>query len=844
MTTDNQEDLISTQLRLESEMTERGAEAFTRATNNARLRGGEEATTHGTVLLKGRMEKYTAAIQKWVEETRAGAPGLRSAVAYRKAGQMAPKILAFIALRNIVSGVSQVRNLQSVAITIGTAIEDELRLGAIREADKKKYLSILKGADKRSTFHYKHVYAVRRADYMDDGWESWTAAEKLHVGIKLLDICMESIGMIEITNEIDGQQSSKKTMKYIKALPQTLEWIERKNGITAMLRPMYEPMVVPPRNWTTPQDGGYLSAAIKPLKLVKSNNKAYLEELQGADMPIVYEAVNALQRTAWQVNSQVLDVMLTLWSGESQIPCLPPKEGLEMPRKPDDIDTNEDSRKVYRAEASTIHLMNLQMISKRASFGNTLDIAKRYKEFRKIYMPYTLDFRGRIYAVPHLNPQGNDHQKALLRFANGKKLGEEGAKWLAIHGANVIGNDKGTYEQRVQFILDNEEEIYAIAKNPYDNRGWCGSIGGFKVDKPWQCLAWCFEWAGYLENGEDFTSKIPVALDGSCSGIQHFSAMLRDERGGAAVNLLPSEMPADVYGLVAKKVLEQMEIDLQTGTQDELKHAQDGTPFIKRGTKSHAAQWKEFGVTRKTTKRSVMTLAYGSAEYGFKEQLMEDILRPAKQNKDPFPFDGDGYGAAAYMAKLIWNAVNVVLVKAGEAMEWLQGVASLASKESLPVRWKTAVGFPVMQAYLDMTERRIKTALSGRVDLIVREADKSGKLDSRGQRNGIAPNFVHSCDAAHMMLCTVRARQRGIKSFAMIHDSFGALAADIGGPDGMYTVVRESFIELYETTDVLSTFREDVAALMTEKARESLCVVPAKGNLDLSAVADSRYCFS
>jgi DNA-directed RNA polymerase len=31
--------------------------------------------------------------------------------------------------------------------------------------------------------------------------------------------------------------------------------------------------------------------------------------------------------------------------------------------------------------------------------------------------------------------------KALLRFANGKPLGEHGAHWLAMHGANVAGND-------------------------------------------------------------------------------------------------------------------------------------------------------------------------------------------------------------------------------------------------------------------------------------------------------------------------------------------------------------------------------------------------------------------
>lgn len=839
-TFDDQEDLIQTQLRLEEEMTKRGAEAFIRNVNNAKARADEAGTVHGTILMKGRVNTLALGIKQWMNSMSEGRAG-NNATAYKKVRDLSADTLAYLTLRTIIAGISGVRTLQAVAVSIGSAIEDELRLGAIRENDKKAYESIVAGAKKRSSDYYKHVYAVRRADHLDDGWNEWSRVERLHVGTKMIDLTIASIGLIEITNEVEGFENSQ---NYVKPLQSTLEWIEKKNEATSLLRPVYEPMVVQPRNWTTPYDGGYLSANIKPLTLVKSNNKAYMEELGHTDMPIVYEAINALQQTAWQINSQVLEVMQQLWATNSELAGLPKKDGLEMPRKPFDIETNEDARKAWRAEAATVNLMNLQSISKRVSFSNTLDIAQRYNNYRKIFMPYTLDFRGRIYAVPHLNPQGNDIQKALLRFANGKRLGEEGWKWLAVHGANLIGNDKCSYEDRVTFILDNEEEICAIAENPFDNRGWCGSIAGFKVDKPWQFLAFCFEWAGYVKHGEEFISKLPVALDGSCSGIQHFSAMLRDHVGGAAVNLIPADLPADVYGLVAKKVLEQIEIDIQTGTADELKHTDEGKPYLKRGTKTLAAQWKEFGVSRKTTKRSVMTLAYGSAEYGFKEQLMEDILTPARLNKEKFPFDGDGYGAAAYMAKLIWNSVNLVLVKAGEAMKWLQEAASLAAKEELPVRWTTAVGFPVMQAYPDVDTRRIKTAISGQLVKLTMHEEKKDKLASRRQRQGIAPNFVHSCDAAHLMLTTVRARQNGIKSFAMIHDSFGALAADIGGDKGLYATVREAFVEIYETADVLQNFRDDVAGVLSEKGRAALKPIPFKGNLELSSILESRYCFS
>lgn len=830
------EDLMSLQLSLEEGMTRRGAEKYLRDVTKAISAGREEGTAYGQTILSHRLETLSKAIDDWKQVSSKGAAARFSAT-YPKVKDVDSRLLAFLTLKAVLSGISSLRTLQFVGVAIGTAVEDELRFSKIRESERKAYEKLVIGAKKRTSGHYRHIYAVRQADRIEDGWTRWIRTDRLHVGIKLLDICIQSVGLVELTHQkVDKDQS----IKYVKALPETLEWIESKNEVTQFLRPVYEPMVVIPRDWTTPFNGGYISSNIKPLKMVKTKNKAYLDELKNTDMPIVYEAVNALQRTAWQINSQVLEIMESLWETGSEIAGLPPREGLPLPTKPHDIDTNEEAKREYRIQAAKTHVQNLSLLGQRIGFNMALGIARRYEKFRKIFFPYQLDFRGRIYAVPHLNPQGSDFQKALLRFANGKPLGSEGWKWLAIHGANVAGYDKASFEDRVNWVQDNEEEILAIAGDPYNNRGWCASVGNVEIDKPWQFLAFCYEWKGFTEHGESFVSKLPVAMDGSCSGIQHFSAMLRDEVGGSAVNLVPRDLPADVYQLVANKVIEQVEDDLVNGTEDELRHTDEGVAYVKEGTKTIAAQWKAFGITRKVTKRSVMTLAYGSKEYGFKEQLMEDIIRPAKQSGKAFPFQGDGYQGAQYMAKAIWVAVNRVLVKAGEAMKWLQGAASLAASEELPVRWSTAVGFPVMQAYADLEKRKVKTAINGKLVYLTMYQDKDN-LDRRKQSQGIAPNFVHSCDAAHMMLTVVRAKQAGIDNFAMIHDSFGTTAGDV---EQLYHTVREGFVEMYGDVDVIESFRDEIMQQLSDKNREKLEALPARGTLDLTDVVNSRYCFA
>jgi len=837
---DYPEVLITEQVRLEEEMTRKGAERYLRDTAKAKSAGREEGTSYGQAILSGRLDLLAQAIQYWMVDASSGKSG-KVATAFLKVKGMDPHTLAFLTLKNVLAGVTSVRTLQFVAVSIGTGIEDEMRFAKIREDERKAYDKIVEGAKKRGAYHYRHHYAVRRAQHMGDGWDKWSRTDRLHVGIKMLDIMMGSIGLVEIAHQkVEKDQS----VKYVRPLNETLEWIEKKNEVAQFLRPVYEPMVVRPRDWTTPFDGGYLSSNIKPLRLVKTKNSSYLHGLKQVDMPIVYQSINALQRTPWQINTDVLEVMQELWENGSTLGGLPSRGGAEMPPKPPNMD-NADARKEWRIAAAKVHVQNLSVAGKRIAFNISLGIAKRYASYEQIFFPYQLDFRGRVYAVPHLNPQGSDYQKAMLRFAKGKPMGTEGWKWLAIHGANVAGNDKVSLEDRVNWILDHEDEILAIAADPFNNRGWSTNLGDVEIDSPWQFLAFCFEWKGYCEQGDDFVSRIPIAMDGSCSGLQHFSAMLKDEVGGAVVNLAPSEKPQDVYQMVANKVLEKVNQDALTGTDDELKHNEDGTPWVKEGTKSIAKQWQEFGISRKTTKRSVMTLAYGSKEYGFREQLMEDIITPARQavNASPnrrFPFTRDGYAAAQYMAKLIWLSVNEVLVKASEAMKWLQGVAQLAASEELPLRWTTPIGFPVMQAYQDVEARRVKTAINGKLVFLTMYRDKE-RLDRRRQSQGVAPNFVHACDASHLMLTVLRAHQEGITNFAMIHDSFGTTAGDA---EDMFRIVRESFVEIYDTVDVLGAFKEEIEGQLKEQNREKLCALPEAGTLDIKQVVDSRYCFA
>ncbi len=357
----------------------------------------------------------------------------------------------------------------------------------------------------------------------------------------------------------------------------------------------------------------------------------------------------------------------------------------------------------------------------------------------------------------------------------------------------------------------------------------------------------------------NYNCSLPLAFDGSCSGIQHFSAMLRDEVGGKAVNLLPSEEVQDIYKIVAERVNEQLRADAINGTDNSIetvtnKDTGEITEKLKLGTKELAEQWMDYGVTRKVTKRSVMTLAYGSKEYGFRDQVLEDTINPAIDDGKGLMFTQPNQ-AAGYMAKAIWDAVTVTVVAAVEAMNWLKSAAKLLAAEvkdkktkavlhkRCAVHWTTPDCFPVWQEYKKPVQTRLNLMFLGQIRLQPTvNTNKDSGIDARKQESGIAPNFVHSMDGSHLRMTVCKAHDAyGVESFALIHDSFGTIPADAGS---LFKAVRETLVDTYEENDVLADFYDQFADQLHESQLDKMPEMPAKGSLDLQQILKSDFAFA
>lgn len=250
-----------------------------------------------------------------------------------------------------------------------------------------------------------------------------------------------------------------------------------------------------------------------------------------------------------------------------------------------------------------------------------------------------------------------------------------------------------------------------------------------------------------------------------------------------------------------------------------------------------------------------MTLAYGSKEFGFTDQVRDDIITPAVDaGSMNFPSPQQ---AARYMAHLIWVSVSKTVVAAVEAMEWLQKSAKLLAavikgkkgedkgkilKPAMPVYWVTPDGFPVWQEYKVQVSQRIDLIILGDVRIRSTVLNTQDAIDARKQESGISPNFVHSMDGNHLRQTVVHAHDaHGVTFFALIHDSFGSIPARAGA---MFKAVRETFVGCYEHTDVLADFREQFIDQLHESQLDKMPPLPIKGTLDIREVIKSQFAFA
>ena len=739
------------------------------------------------------------------------------------------KQLAYIVLNSVLTAVAkQPVGMVSLARILVKDINNVISVEKLKEYDPKVYNYLEYEYKKRGK---EFINKRKRKLAVLKGFDEDNLENVIKLGSHLLDVILTSgIDLFTTVNDYKGTLRVCLSDKALKILSKHKK---------AMLHQMftYLPLVVEPKPHTALKgSGGYLLYDnISVVKQKKSHLELIKDDFESNTR--VLGLLNKLQAVPWNVNTRVLDVMKHIIDNnlvDPKSPTLNPKlfggiptfESLEvddMIRKEDygTLDNtgkfikDEDYKRYYKDRTHQEGVIE-KIVGKRYSYMYAIDVAERFKKYPRIYFTYQFDYRYRIYPLQqHLNPQQSSNLKALLQLHRGCILNEEGLYWFKVHGANCWGLDKAPYNVRVEKVNELTEEIKAIADDPLGNLPlWVNT------DSPFEYLAFCFSYGDYLKDN-NATVHIPVALDATCSGIQVYSGLLRDADGAEAVNVKGS-VRNDIYVKVA---------DVGNRLLKEGKYPRtitfrksDGSETV-LNTELEASSLKG-NITRKLTKRNVMTVPYSVTARGMFDQV-KDLLTEDELDGNIW-WKGDKWVIAKLIVDLNIKAINEVVKGATQGQEYIKKITQEIASDNKYLRWKSPVfGLPMIQRMPKEKKSVVRTPFG---QLVFYKETKD--INKPKMLSSCAPNFIHNLDVTLLLLTWELSIKDGVKDAWFIHDSYGYLPNDI---PILNKNVRKAFKILFEQ-DILKDWVEQLGLEFDEDVMIN--------TLNLNDVLDSEYIFS
>ena len=781
------ESQIEEQLEWERHAKTQGLSRLHQQTAKLEAQDYASASIYGIASIDTIMPRVIARIEETTTRIYKGQAGAHFKEIHEYLHDIEAMACAAIALKVIFDKVFSVKddaNIDTrISESIGTAIEQECQLRwyekevpGLFNSIKKHYWHESKGTQQR--------HSVMRLMMNRKGivWSKWAPTVRVQLGVWLLDCVCTSSGWFELLHT----RPNGKTKKLI--VP-SAAFMDAKDEIMAnaeLFAPLAWPMLVPPRDWSNDKAGGYyLNELMLGHDMVRRGNP---DPIQG-DTPI--EFLNKIQGVAYRLNPFVVEVAEILFKRGYAVgkdPKFIPIVEQPMPNKPPDIADNDEARQQYKRDAASAMDKNAQAFKKSCRTRMTMDAVSRYKDRERFYLPWSFDYRGRAYPIPaFLTPQDTDFGKSLLQFADAAFITNDCVEWIKFQVATTYGLDKSTIQERLEWVDNNEAHITRVALDPIGNIGdWEGT------EEPWLFLAACEEYYyTCIDCSRSFT-RLPIAVDATCSGVQILAGLARDASAARLVNVLPGDKPQDAYREVAEVAL----------------------PNIPERLRPHT--------DRKVTKRTVMTLPYNSKPHSNRKYIREAY--DEKDECDP-PITKE---ELTQVVSAVRGAMREVLPGVMDVMEWIEREVGIIIKGGADhLEWVTPSGFVVYQKLNKKEVEKLDLQLLGRVSRFSVATGDTDEVNLQKHKNTTSPNLIHSLDASLLHLATLKFDA----PIALIHDSVLCRASDMGC---LSYLIRETYMYMFAEHDYLRDWAKQVGAT-TEP--------PIIDTLEPESVIESTYFF-
>ena len=676
------------QLAEEREMSRLGEERYKGKVANALRQGRETDIGPGKQLLRASVATLTETFREFIKSSKGVRGKPHTMVSVFK--EIKPDVAALITAKAVLDSLTQEQDFNTAARKVGQAIEDEIAYRVLAKKEPRKFKALLAGSRGLTNFR-----TLQRRDHRSL-W-TWSVPKRHKVGLWCTHVLLDCTKILEKRTYLDYKKHKRIVLVPTES---TLKFIRDCNDYQEALTPFFLPTSATPKEWTNGVGGGYVTPLVSTPTFVKTYHKQANFLLSKADLTLIDRAVNRLQAVPFEISAGVLkEFQECLLENSPLVPSLYKKP---IPSKPlEEADAEE--WKDWKRQAGRVHRTNVKNTGRFLKAQMVRKMAEDYSG-KIFYFPQRLDFRGRVYPLPnYLNIQGEDMCRALLRFSKREPIGYDGIAQLQIHTANLFGQDKRSFSERLEWFANHEKDILS---DDY----WTTS------STPFQALAACREYRGVAASGANFLTSLPISQDCTNSGIQMYSLLLRDPVGSKWTNCGSSDQRFDLYSEIAR-----------------ITKLPPGWEFLKGG------------LPRDCAKRPVMTLSYWATRHSCQRyvlQWFEDTFLNEWGRGNPFGFE-QHYKPCMELAEALWVAMQARVGRPLELMDWMREASNLFLEEGKAVTWTSPTGLPVYQRKENQTSVTVRTKVGESVRHI-RYNKGTGRLSKRQMANSLPPNYIHA----------------------------------------------------------------------------------------------------
>ena len=729
--------------------------------------------------------------------------------------------LAFAATQNLMAtlATSKPPTYQHVCLELGECLVREVRFQRWRDKDKGYASHFLRRNSQALASKAQHLRFARKlekkiAEYLDGDQYDLSRDALFGVGAVLLD-CVRRAQPDMLTLTATGPRG-KIRAQTVYYSDEFLADVSRLHAIASLAQPVRRPMLVPPKPWKRDEEGKITGGYY----LIKQ--KVYRTDWHPHGFwpsQRALDALNSIQKTPWRINRQVYEFLL-------RNPYVGPQMPIQKPKKlpPEQwAALSDDDKRVVQQQFNDDLAQYVSTTSKAMTFERQLLQSEMLVEKSAFWQPHSFDFRGRLYpANQMLTSQGDHVAKALVEFCNGKPVGENGVRALKLQAANTFGFDKLGIEDRIKKIEAMEDDLRRLVA---DDNFACELI--MKADEPMTFYAAAVDLVAALDN-PNHISHLPIAVDGTCNGLQILSLLGKDRVGAEKTNCTAESTRKDLYlevGVAVRKIIERL---LTSGQGLELSVAQSWYEVM-----------QDDRLARKVVKRAVMTTAYGVTPEGIREQLVNDRMcdhLAIPQELMTLPVIQARHKLASYMRDWIIEARVEVVSEAVRIMDYLRDCAKVLAENGYPLSWTTPDECQVTQKYVVLKEKHVRT-----FDNWMRRLRKrTDQLSPSKNAGAAAPNVVHSLDAAMCRMVALRLVDNGIEDMAFVHDSYAVHARHL---DELNHIIRQVAVDIFAGNWLDDTMHQGLLEMIPNNL--NLPSPPKQGNLNVrEELPRARYFFS